>query len=415
MIRHYVLLAVKVLLRRKFFTFISLFGISFTLVVLMVVTALLDHTLSPMAPETRQDRTVGVHRAVMYGPHSRWSSNPGFKLLDRYARDLPGVERLSLYASSQSVVSYGPAGKIESALKLTDAEFWRILDFGFLEGGPFTEREVQDASLVAVISETTRTKFFGHEPALGRTFEADGRTYRVVGVVADVSPLRAVPHADMWAPYTTAKTSADRDELIGSFNALALARDRASIPLLQQEFNSRLARAELPDPKEYQAIVAPLESKIDQMAREFPFADTRDPEPQGWRLILILAAMAALFMLLPTVNLVNINVSRIMERSSEIGVRKAFGAPSRTLVLQFITENVLLTLVGAAVGLVLAELVLRGLNASGLMGAAALSVNLRVFGWGLLLALVFGLVSGVYPAWRMSRLHPVQALKGAAR
>ena len=61
-----------------------------------------------------------------------------------------------------------------------------------------------------------------------------------------------------------------------------------------------------------------------------------------------------LFMLLPTVNLVNINLSRILDRSSEIGVRKAFGASSRTLVGQFVVENVVLTLIGAGIGLVLA-------------------------------------------------------------
>ena len=97
MLKHYLSLAVKVLLRRKFFTFISLFGISFTLLVLMVVTAMFDHAFGAEAPEPRQDRTLGVHHAVMYGPHSTWQSSAGFKLLDTYARNLPGVERLSLY------------------------------------------------------------------------------------------------------------------------------------------------------------------------------------------------------------------------------------------------------------------------------------------------------------------------------
>ena len=69
---------------------------------------------------------------------------------------------------------------------------------------------------------------------------------------------------------------------------------------------------------------------------------------------LALAIAAALFMLLPAVNLINLNTSRILERASEIGVRKAFGASSRTLVGQFIVENLVLTLVGAAVGFVLA-------------------------------------------------------------
>ena len=90
MLKHYLSLAVKVLLRRKFFTFISLFGISFTLLVLTVVTALFDHTFGPDATEPRQDRSLYVERAVMYGPHSTWSSSAGFKLLDQHARNLPG-------------------------------------------------------------------------------------------------------------------------------------------------------------------------------------------------------------------------------------------------------------------------------------------------------------------------------------
>ena len=97
MFRHYLSLAVKVLLRRKFFTFISLFGISFTLLVLTVVTALFDHSFGPDATEPLQDRSLYVERAVMYGPHSTWTGSSGFKLLDQNARNLPGVERLSLY------------------------------------------------------------------------------------------------------------------------------------------------------------------------------------------------------------------------------------------------------------------------------------------------------------------------------
>ena len=122
-----------------------------------------------------------------------------------------------------------------------------------------------------------------------------------------------------------------------------------------------------------------------------------------------------LFSLLPAVNLVNLNMSRIMERASEIGVRKAFGASSRTLVGQFVVENLVLTLIGGAAGFLLSALVLRALNTSGLIPYAHFTINVRVFLYGLGLAVFFGLLSGVYPAWRMSRLHPVQALKGASR
>jgi putative ABC transport system permease protein len=128
--------------------------------------------------------------------------------------------------------------------------------------------------------------------------------------------------------------------------------------------------------------------------------------------VALIAVLAGLFALIPTVNLVNINVSRIMERASEIGVRKAFGAPARTLVIQFLVENVLLTILGGAIGLVLSMAVLRAFNTSGILRYAQFAMNLRIFAYGMLIALAFGLLSGVYPAWRMSRLNPVDALKG---
>jgi putative ABC transport system permease protein len=416
MFASYLKLALKVLARRKFFTFVSLFGISFTLTVLMLATAILDATFAPVAPESRQDLMLGNSRAMMFKDGgNRWTSEAGYMLFDRYARGLAGAERLSIYASPRAVYSYPNGRKIQSFLKRTDAEFWRILDFTFLEGAPYTDADVQAARAVAVINETTRHRFFGDRPAIGGAIEADGQRYTVIGVVPDVSRLRMVPFADIWAPITTAKSDAYRRDLMGGFNAIVLAQDRSSLPRIREEFNARLKTVEFTDPRHYDTMVAPLDNKFDAFAREAPFADRSDPSPQGWKLRLGLVIAAVLFALLPTVNLINVNVSRIMERASEIGVRKAFGASSRVLVGQFVVENVVLTLVGGAIGLVLAALLLRVLNASGFIQYADLSLNLRVFAYGFGLALLFGLFSGVYPAWRMSRMHPVEALKGAAR
>ena len=126
----------------------------------------------------------------------------------------------------------------------------------------------------------------------------------------------------------------------------------------------------------------------------------------------VVSLLVFLFMLMPTINLVNINVSRIMERSSEIGVRKAFGASSGTLIGQFLVENIFLTLIGGLIGFLLSALVLEMIADSGLIPYAQLGLNIRVFGIGLGLSLIFGFISGVYPAYKMSKLQAVQALKG---
>jgi len=413
MLRSYLKLAWRVLWRRKFFTLISLFGISFTLVVLMVATAVLDHVFAPLAPEVRQARTLGIFRARMIGDHRSQTSMPGYQLLDTYARNLPGVERMAIFSMAQTVYSYPSGQRIKSLLKRTDAEYWRILDFTFLEGGPFTDQDVANASFVAVINQTTRDRFFGGAPAVGRTLEADGQRFRVIGVVPDVPVLRLVANGDIYAPVTTAKSDAYTRQLMGGFGGLLLARSPADFPAIKAELATRIRAAQLPD-KQWQRLFAPAETFFESIAGNL-FGGRDDERSHPERLWAVIVTAMLLFSLLPAVNLVNLNMSRIMERASEIGVRKAFGASSRALVAQFIVENLVLTLVGGAAGLSLSALVLRALNTSSLIPHAHFTINVRIFLYGLGLAMFFGLLSGVYPAWRMSRLHPVQALKGASR
>lgn len=417
MLKHYLVLSLKVLMRRKFFTFISIFGISFTLLVLLVVTAVLDHSFAPMAPESRQHLTLVSRDAAFHGPGNQSCCGASLTLYERYARGLPGVERLSIYTRPRPLYTYHNDRKIEVRVKRTDAEFWRILDFTFLEGRPYSEAEVREAASVAVINSATRDQFFESAKAIGRRIELDNQVFTVVGVVENVPELRDVPYADLWAPHTTMRVNRGGG-LNGGFSAIALASSPAALPQIREEFNARLARIPPEElnprnPGAFTAVVAPFETRFEHFARQMgPFGNRYSSESQAWRLSAVLAGAALLFVLLPTVNLVNINVSRILERASEIGVRKAFGASSRTLVGQFVVENIILTVAGGLIGLIFSVFVLRAINESGAIRFAQLAVNLRVFTYGMLLALVFGVVSGVYPAWRMSRLHPVDALLG---
>jgi putative ABC transport system permease protein len=416
MIKNYLKIAFKVLGRRKFFTFVSLFGISLTLLVLMVATALLDQVLAPRMPEVRSDRTLGVYRLQMMGPDWSSGTNPGYGFLDRYVRPmakLPFVERVALMSNAEPAISYLNGRKIESLMRRADGEYWKILGFDFVEGGPFTEADDRNRSFVAVISETTRDRFFGSGPAVGRTLETNGQRFRVVGVVRDVPALRLTSYGDLWVPISTEKSQGYREEWQGHYNALILGRDRAALPQIKAEFQAQLREAEkhLPDPKHFKTLGAGADTMFEAAARLYLPPGGSFEKPAGRLWIALLVATLA-FMLLPTINLVNINLSRILDRSSEIGVRRAFGASSRSLVGQFLIENLVLTLIGAAIGLVLAVGVLQALNTSGVIPHSHLEVNFRVFFYSLVLALFFGVFSGVIPAWRMSKLHPVKALRG---
>lgn len=413
MLKNYLKTAFRVFLRRKFFTFVSLFGIALTLLVLLVATAFLDHVFAARAPETHSDRTLGIFYLDMRGPDSMWNSEPGYLFLSRYVLDmdeLPEVAGVSAISKETKVASYPEGGKVELRLRRTDGAYWQIFDFDFLEGGPFTQNDEDQANPVAVINDHTRERLFGDGPALDRTIVAGGQRFRVVGVVADVSTLRPLSSGDLWAPISTARSQAYRQDIMEGFYAIILARDRADFPAIKAEYRRRLAEAEPPDPQTYDRFLGSADTYFESLARDF------FDHPEGDHVVLYLQAIIGLlmvfFMVLPSVNLINLNVSRILERSSEIGVRKAFGASTRTLVGQFVVENILLTLLGGVLGLILAAVVLSALSDNTFLPHAVFAINFRVFGWGIVITLVFGLLSGIYPAWRMSRLHPVVALQG---
>ncbi|WP_210462185.1 ABC transporter permease [Rufibacter roseolus] len=414
MLKNYIKIAWAVLQRRKFFTFISLFGISFTLMVLMVVTSLYDHAFGPQMPERESDKLLFVNNMrEQFKEGYTNSSPPSYYFLNRFVRPLKTPENVSINSIFMPVNSYVNNKKLTLDQKHTDAAFWDILEFNFVEGRPFSAQEVNNASRVAVINQNTRKNYFGDKEAIGQTIEVDQVKYKVVGVVEDVPVLRLHSYADVWVPITLKSQDFKRTGLKGTYFATIKAKKASDVPKIKDEFASMMLQVNKNSkPEGVQEVFSFADDIFGTFARSLMGGGKTD---KSGLLYGILAFAAFLFMLLPTINLVNINISRIMERSSEIGVRKAFGASSATIIGQFIVENIFLTLLGGMLGFLISAGVLEMINDSGILAYVNLGLNLRVFAWGLLLCLIFGLVSGVYPAFKMSRLNAVEALKGGSK
>jgi putative ABC transport system permease protein len=410
MFSNYLKMAWKVLGRRKFFTFVSLFGISFTLTALLIAVAIADHFLEPSYPETRLDRMLVLERMKMFGDRSGWYSGPGFKFVDRYARDLPGVEKTSIYSRTSEAASFLEGRKLVFQTRFTDAEYWRIMQFAFLEGAPYTAEDDIHANRVAVISAGSRKRFFGDEPALGKAIELDGVEFRVIGVVRDAPWYRVNAAADIWLPLHNETAAGFFDRLIGDCQAAFLLEPGADKKQVQAAFQERLTRVEFSDPERFHTIAGKPMTPFELVSSVG--LEPGETAPRRMILFWILGALA--FMVLPAINLVNINLSRIYERTSEIGVRKAFGAASRDLVLQFVVENVVLSLIGGMIGLLCAFALLKIATLFPQAPFLSFHLNWRIFATALALATIFGLLSGVWPAWKMSRQHPVLALRGGA-
>jgi putative ABC transport system permease protein len=410
MFKNYFKIAIAVLKRRKFFTFISLFGISFTLTVLMVATAFVNKVVSSDYPDLKRDRCLYVNRVEMRNTKEGWynQSSPSYYLAEHYISTLKVPQKISISSFSRRTNAYVNDKKIFIEYQFTNADYWTVGDFIFLEGKPYTQQQISNAERVAVISESTKKAYFGDVPvAVGKYIEADNVSYRVIGVVKGVSKTMQVYYADLYLPYTVSKTDYKRKSLMGDYKVILLAGTKVDVSRMKQEFNAMIAKVPI-DNKQYDKMYIHADGAFEDLCRRM----VGDGLNSGvFKLVSLVGLVVFLFLLLPTINLVNINITRIMERSSEIGVRKAFGASSRTLVYQFIVENLILTFIGGGIGLIFSILVIYQINALELIPNLDLRLNVSVLLYSLLACLFFGLLSGVYPAWRMSRLNVVRALK----
>ncbi|WP_152267825.1 ABC transporter permease [Agriterribacter humi] len=407
MLKNYFKIAIAVFKRRKFFTFISLFGISFTLTILIVLTAFIDKVINDNYPDRKRDRSLYVNKMTERGDQSYNGEALSFYFLDHYVRRLKTPVKLAVSSDYRGTNTYVNNKKISISYKYTNADYWDVTEYDFLEGKPFTKQQIANAERVAVISADIKRAYFGDVPSVvGKYIEADNVQYRVCGVVKNVPVTLYMLYSDIYLPYTVSKTDySSNTGYRGGYYGILLAASSADVPKMKKEFEQMVKKLPMSS-KEYNKIYCPAETFIPA------YLNTGNEDKSG--LVYALTAIAIfvlLVMLLPTLNLININITRIMERSSEIGVRKAFGASSQTLVYQFIVENIILTILGCLIGIILSLIVLKVLNNASLIPNLELTLNFTVLSVGLLTCLIFGLLSGVYPAWRMSRLNVVDALK----
>jgi putative ABC transport system permease protein len=430
MLKNYLKITWAVMKRRKFYTFISLFGISMTLTILIVLAAFIDSSFAPEYPEALRNRTLYVSDVKLIDQQKQNSSmNPISQyFVKTYIKTMPLPEKVSMSSNPMPTNTYLNGQKARIWIKYTDSEFWDITQFAFLEGKGFTSETIKNSDNAVIINDLTRDEYFGKGVSVvGKSLEIDDVVYRIIGVVKGCPITQIFVSSDIYLPYSADKSPQKNGELSGRYTAIILAKSEHDMPTIKQEFLSILGKIPLENEKDVEkrklgksersgsgfdpdTIIAHADTYVESFTSDIAGSDNDSGKSTFFT---ILGIFAVLFMLLPALNLININVSRIMERASEIGIRKAFGASAGTLTLQFIIENVIITLIGGALAIILSLIAIAYLNQNGVgpIKTLNLGINWTVVFIAMILSLLFGLMSGAYPAWRMSKLAIVDALK----
>ena len=409
MIKSYVILAWRTLVKNKLFSAIIVSGLTLGYAVCIIIYL---HVRNEMSYDKHNQDYDRVYRVVKDFVTDDNTSLPDATTPSALAwaikQEIPEVEeatKLMPNWGAKFLVRYGDHVFYEEGRYRADSSILKIFTFNFLEGNSAT---ALNRPQCVVISRSMEKKYFGEERALGKTIEigeGDDNAYAVTGVIEDI-PEQAHFHFDFIISLPS--NSAQLNSNWANYFWYTYIKLKPGTSMEQVE------------PK-----IIDLYKKYDPIGRNRYYTQALSEihlqsklkwelEPNGDITFVKIFVMVGIFILfIASINYINLSISLSLNRSKEVGIRKVSGAYRGRLVYQFLNESVLTNGISILIALALAEALLPVLNQE--FGINILSLRqqpLLVTGLIIGTALVIGFLSGLYPAIYLSGFKPVQVLKG---
>ena len=427
MIKQYYKQALAQLRQHPLISIIGIVGTALSIFLIMLVVMMQQVKVAPFSPESNRNRFLHVH--YMSISHKDWgngtSNGPmSVQTAREVYKSLKTPEAVTVYCcmTVSTPVSLPGAPAIGADVRETDDTFFHVFDFQFTDGKPYDEATFTAGRPVAVITESISRALFGSIQSVGKEFLLSHAPYRVVGVVKDVSTLADMAYGQVWIPFTSTNLSNDTwsDNHMGMMSVTLLAHDREDFDEIRAEAKRRM--------NEYNSILADQGYTLidrnrpyDQETQSISFAANLEPDLKAARRERVIIFI--ILLLVPAINLSSMTQSRLRQRVAEIGVRRAFGSTRIEMVGQIVMENLVITLLAGAIGLLIS--ILFAYWGTVILFAQPYSVTLNAptvdsrillrpstFLYALLFCFVLNLLSSGIPAWRASRTNIVNALGG---
>jgi putative ABC transport system permease protein len=392
---------VRMLIKHPSFTVVAVLtlalGIGANITIFSVVNAVL---LRPL-PYPDADRLVYLwseapaqnirERASTYGNVADWrEQNKSFE---------------DLAAFDPTVVTLTGAAEPEQVMSVrASANYFPLLGVAPMLGRTFTDDEEQQKVRVVVLSHGLWQRRFGASPdILGQTLEIDGLSSQVIGVMPE--HFRSGKETPIWEPHTLfpdwEAQKAQRGT--GSWQVVGRLKPQVSLAQAQVELNTIAQRLEQAFP------VANKGLGVNLVPLQLQYTGS------NVRLALwMLFGAVALVLLIACTNVANLMLARGIAREREMAIRLALGAGRMRLIRQLLTESALLSLLGGAVGLLIASWGIRALlsfSPPNIRNLDSVTVDTRVLAFTTIVALLTSLLFGLAPALKISQTQPGAALK----
>lgn len=369
MVKTYFKQAWEMMKQNKLFTSIYVAGTALAIATTMIIAIVYYIKIAPIYPETNRNRTyyatsLRSQHKKNTGQMQQWKFS--YKAAKEWFHELKNAEMVSVTFDNSwgqvnnYVQSEVNKGDLPVIIRLTDTNFFRIYDFHFYEGKPFSEADLESGMRSAVITEQLAKHLFGtSENVVGKTFRLDYKEHRVTGVVKSASYLSRNSFAQIYLPYSVTPNydkSYNNPPYLGPCEITLLINSDKQLEEVKKELNEFVRKFNA-ESEEFELTIGnqPFSHFWSLLNTDFSNVDTNTSWIDFIRKFLLIFLVV---LLVPALNLSGMISGRMEGRLSEMGLRKSFGASKSVLLRQVLTENLMLTLLGGAIGLLLAWLAL---------------------------------------------------------
>ncbi len=421
MLRNHFKIAFRNLRSKKVYSSINILGLAIGLACCLLIFQYVSFEYSF---DRFNEHEATLYRIVQTTQQSGGEPNAiartGWAIAPALAQEVPEVKNfVRLHPEYFNAIVANPAQPDkafeEDRVYYADSSFFRMFSYPLLMGNP--ARALTSGTVM--LSEATARKYFGDEDPLGQSLDVRGwisGTFRVDGIFQDV-PANSHLQFDMLLPMVDLlekSNFSDPDTGWGwtNFVTYVQLQERVNLPVAEQKFTDIFARNQQEDWQQSNTTgrinAQPLLDIHLNAELSAPKAVTGSHQA-----VYFFTIIGLVILLIALVNYVNLTTARALDRAREVGVRKVVGAQRGQLVIQFLTESVIVILVSFALAVAFAEVFRPTLNElAGLNLTDALWTSAGF--WVALLALfgVTSLLAGLYPALVLSSFRPVAVLKG---
>lgn len=405
MLKNYLKTSLRNLLRHKSYTFINVLGLTVGLVTSIFILLWIIDELSFDHFNSDADRIfkVMVNNTYPDGRIETYPATPA-KLKDVIVQEIPEVELAAQYSfESELLVKHETKAYNEIGI-YADPTLFKILSFPIVKGSE--AKPLTDIKSIA-ISERLAEKLFKNEDPIGKSLNLGASHELIVTSVFANIPQHSTLQFDFVASFElfTKENPWTQHWGSGGTRTTVLLKSSAFVDMANQKV-ADLIKNNCPDCTTTPFLFPYVKSRL--------YNEFENGKNTGGRIqqIYLFGAVAILILVMACINFTNLSTARATSRSREVGIRKSIGAQKNGLIVQFISESMLLSFIALIFAIVIVQLLLPFFNEV-TSKAIWLDVSNPVFIAGTLgITAICGLLAGSYPAFILSRFNPVKVLKG---